>query len=75
MSEQKPVKWYVDLAASANTFAEELGLDDFATKKLRDIMITKGKEQYMAGNRSGIRWARLNPPKVMNVAVQEAATA
>lgn len=64
MSEQKPAKWYVDLTASANSFAEELGLDDYATKKLRDLLMTKGKEQYMAGNKSGIRWARMNPAPV-----------
>jgi hypothetical protein len=58
MSEQKSAKWYVDLAASANALAEELGLDDFASQKLRDLLITKGKEQFMAGNRSGIKWAR-----------------
>lgn len=55
---RKRAKWYVTLVESVNTMAEELGLSDHATAKLRDFVITKAKEQYMAGNRSGIRWMR-----------------
>ncbi|GEM_PF-872783 len=62
MSEQTTAnRWYALLATEANTLSEELGLDDFGTQKLREFVFQKAKEQYRAGNRSGIRWARLNP--------------
>lgn len=68
MPEQKSAKWYVDLATSANSLGEELGLDEHGTQKLRDLLINKGKEQFLAGNRSGIKWARTNPSPARAVA-------
>lgn len=56
-----PNRWYSELVASANGLAEELGLDDMSTKRLRDFIFEKAKDQFKAGNRSGIRWARMNP--------------
>lgn len=55
--------WFTKVLASINTLAEELGLDDMGTQKLREFVLAKCKEEYMTGNRSGIRWARMNPQK------------
>lgn len=69
-----PNRWYTELVQSVNGLAEELGLDDMGTQKLRDFAFEKAKEQFKAGNRSGIRWARTNPaPTRPAVAVAAAA--
>lgn len=76
MSEQTTAnRWYSMLATEANSLGEELGLDDMGTQKLRDFLFAKAKEQYKAGNRSGIRWARMNPsaPSSTQQPVAEAA--
>jgi hypothetical protein len=56
--------WFMKVLASINQLSEELGLDDLGSQKLREFVLAKCKEEYMAGNRSGIRWARTNPQKV-----------
>ena len=53
--------WHIELGAAVNGLAEELGLDDLSTQRLRDFIFGTAKEQFKAGNRSGIRWARTNP--------------
>jgi hypothetical protein len=50
--------WFDKLTAGLNSLAEELGLDDMATSRMRDFVVGIAKEQYKAGNRAGIRWAR-----------------
>ncbi len=62
-TEPAKTTWYADLVNETNGLAEEIGLDDMATTRLRDFVVAKAKDQYKAGNRSGIRWARTNPPK------------
>ncbi len=64
-------RWYTELVTSANSLGEELGLDDMSTRRLRDFIFEKAKEQFKAGNRSGIRWARMNPPASRSI-TQEA---
>ncbi len=49
-------KWHLPFIERVQAFAEECGLDDFHTSKLRDFVMFVAKEQYRAGNRSGIRW-------------------
>lgn len=65
---QTSTSWHAKLVAATNGLAEELGLDDMSTQKLREFILTQAKEEYMAGNRSGIRWARTNPPKTAQMA-------
>ena len=64
MNEQAP--WYKNLISAINTLAEEIGLDDTSTQKLREFIFMQAKEQFKAGNRSGIRWARTNPAPVVS---------
>ncbi len=69
MSEQTTSKWQTTIINTSNTLAEEFGLDDLAAQKLRDTVMTVAREQYKAGNRSGIKWARTNPPKTAQTTV------
>lgn len=61
METQPKTGWHIELGAAINGLADELGLDDMSTQRLRDFIFEKAKEEYKAGNRSGIRWARMNP--------------
>ncbi|OGL66992.1 hypothetical protein A2856_00675 [Candidatus Uhrbacteria bacterium RIFCSPHIGHO2_01_FULL_63_20] len=63
MSANEKATWFMSLIASVQTLAEELGLDDLSTQKLREFVLTTAKNEYMAGNRSGISWARKNPTR------------
>jgi len=54
--------WFMALIGHAQAFAEKVGLDDDQTMALREIIVTIAKEQYMAGNRAGIAWAKKNMP-------------
>lgn len=53
--------WHIELGTAINGLAEELGLDDQSTQRMRDFIFETAKEQYRTGNRCGIRWARTNP--------------
>ena len=55
--------WQTNLLSATNSMAEQLGLDDLATTMLREFVLAQAKEQYKAGNRSGIRWARSQTEK------------
>ncbi len=49
--------WYKALVNEINSVSEELGLDDMGTDRLRDFVVERAKDQFKAGNKSGIRWA------------------
>ncbi len=49
--------WYKNLITECNSMSERFGLDDMATKEMRDFIVFTAKEQYKHGNKSGIRWA------------------
>lgn len=51
-------KWYVDLSNRFEALMHNLGLPDEVGVEIKTLLISIAKEQYMAGNRSGIRWAR-----------------
>lgn len=65
MEDKKP-KWYAELTAALNNLAEELGLDDIGTQRMRDFVVSTAKSQYMEGNRAGIYWARTGKNKTAN---------
>jgi hypothetical protein len=65
MNDQTTSKWQTAIINTSNTLAEEFGLDDLASQKLRESVMTIAREQYKAGNRSGIKWARTTPPKTV----------
>ena len=51
-------KWYVDLCNRFEALMHNLGIPSEPSAKIKNLLIEIAKEQYMAGNRSGIRWAR-----------------
>ncbi len=51
-------KWYIDLCNRFTALMHNLGLPEQASAPIKDLLVEIAKEQYMAGNRSGIRWAR-----------------
>ncbi|HBK34933.1 hypothetical protein A2239_04700 [Candidatus Uhrbacteria bacterium RIFOXYA2_FULL_40_9] len=57
MTESAKPHWYGKILSSANSLAEEFGLDDFSTKRLRDYAVSIAKEQYQVGNKCGAAWA------------------
>jgi hypothetical protein len=57
MDDKKP-KWHMELIRAINGFAEEIGLDESTSDRMRDFILSTAKSQYMAGNRAGIYWAR-----------------
>ena len=57
MQTQQP-RWYLELVNAFDQIADSLGLGGTEKDELRAFMVDKCKEQYMNGNRSGIKWAR-----------------
>ncbi len=51
-------QWFVNMTTRFNQLAQNLGLEGPTVEELRNFMIEIAKEQYKAGNKSGIRWAR-----------------
>ncbi len=56
-----PASWFLKTISEVSTLAEELGLDDRSAQRLREFVLSKMKNEYIAGCRSGIKWARENP--------------
>lgn len=50
--------WFTGLMNAFNTKAEALQLDQEAADEMRQLFIEKCREQYAAGNKSGIHWMR-----------------
>lgn len=67
---EKKSMWMRDIIAKVHALAEDIQMDDMHTvSQLRDFVLSIAKEQFMAGNRSGISWAR----RQMNGPVQVTA--
>lgn len=70
MSKTKKDNWYTKLVEQINIQLNHAGVEDEELRAdMKDFIVKTAKEQYMAGNRSGIRWMR----KQMNA--EEKATA
>ena len=50
--------WHVTLASRINELCEKFGMDDLMTAETRDFVIGVAREQFKAGNNSGISWER-----------------
>lgn len=60
----EPLKlWQQKLTSGINSLSEEFGLDDAATSRMREFIFQIAKDQYLAGNKSGIRWIRTQGSK------------
>ncbi len=51
-------KWYVDLCLELDTILEALEVNEEGAAEIKTFMLELARNQYLAGNRSGIRWAR-----------------
>ena len=54
-------KWYVDLMEKFKHLMETLGIPEEVASDVKEFLLTVARDQYMAGNRSGIAWARKTP--------------
>ncbi len=51
-------KWYLDLSSRFEELVSNLEIDDDQASELKIFVLQVAKDQYLAGNRSGIKWAR-----------------
>ncbi len=51
-------KWYLDLSSRFEELVGNLEIDEDQASELKIFVLQVAKDQYMAGNRSGIKWAR-----------------
>jgi len=56
MSNQPTTSWYKKLLSQLNSLGEEFGLDDLQNERFRDFTVALAKDQFRAGNKSGIAW-------------------
>ena len=51
-------RWYVELSEKFSQLVDKLGLESEIAAEVKLFVLQIARDQYMAGNRSGIRWAR-----------------
>ncbi|HAL49977.1 MAG: hypothetical protein UU40_C0019G0002 [Candidatus Uhrbacteria bacterium GW2011_GWD2_41_121] len=56
-------KWVTELNNRIQTIVHNLGLNTDLGAHMKEFVFQVAREQYMAGNKNGIRWARTNPPR------------
>lgn len=59
--EKKKSMWMTTLSNQAQELINNLGIPADMGLRIKDFMFEVAREQYKAGNSSGIRWARMNP--------------
>jgi hypothetical protein len=55
------ISWITKLNNSFNDLMNRLEMPGDLADEIRGFMMQIAREQYKAGNNSGIRWARMNP--------------
>ncbi len=53
--------WITRLTTNFNSLMQRLDMPGELADEIRAFMMQVAREQYKAGNNSGIRWARTNP--------------
>ena len=51
-------KWYIDLSMRFNDLMQRNGMPEEIAAEIKLFVVDVAKEQYKAGNRSGIAWMR-----------------
>ena len=51
-------KWYIDLCTELDALLEGLEVHEEGIEEVKTFVLELARNQYLAGNRSGIRWAR-----------------
>ena len=67
-NQQKQTGWYHMLMTGIETIGEQLDLQGEERLALREFIMKMAKEQYMAGNKAGIRWLRMELSKAPRAA-------
>ena len=67
-NQQKQTGWYHTLMTGIETIGEQLDLQGEERLALREFIMKMAKEQYMAGNKAGIRWLRMELSKAPRAA-------
>lgn len=62
-TENKKTSWYHALTTGIETIGEQLELQGEERLALREFLMKMAKEQYMAGNKAGIKWLRMQMNK------------
>lgn len=57
MSDTQTKQWFNDLTTKITGLAEQFDLDPIQAETFRETMLLLCKQEYMAGNKSGIKWA------------------
>lgn len=55
---QTSSRWYVELLKRFTDISTRLQLNEKTREELKEFVLAIAKEQYMTGNRCGIRWMR-----------------
>lgn len=63
MENEKKPGWYDRLVGKVQTVVMRYGLPEDIAADIRGMAVDIAKEQYKAGNRSGIAWARSTPQR------------
>jgi hypothetical protein len=56
-SKNQNSEWYEEITEKSYSLAEKFGLDDVQTQELVKFINRMSKDQFMRGNKAGIRWA------------------
>ncbi len=51
-------KWYMELMDKFNHLMERMGVPESISNEFKVLLIDVARDQYMAGNRSGISWIK-----------------
>ncbi|MDA0208257.1 MAG: hypothetical protein O3B64_02515 [bacterium] len=51
-------KWYIELMEKFGNLVELHALPDEVAEAVKSLLLGVARDQYMAGNKSGIRWMR-----------------
>lgn len=66
MESEKKGGWYDRLIGKVQSVIMKYGLPEDIAADIRALTVEIAKEQFKAGNRSGIAWARTTPPKTQS---------
>jgi len=51
-------KWYLELMARFDAIVENWSIPESAAKEFKIFLLEVAREQYMAGNRQAVSWAK-----------------
>lgn len=51
-------QWYITLNQTFTDLMHRLGIPDDPASEIKVFLLETARNQYLAGNRSGIKWAR-----------------